>query len=479
MDDVCALILAAGKGTRMKSDVAKVLHETAGRTMIGHVLAAVEEAGFGKVFVVVGHQGEAVRREVGEKGECVWQHEQLGTGHAVLEAGSRIEAAREEKDDFHVMVLYGDTPLVTDELLREVLDKHRTSRAAATLVSVIREDPTGYGRIIRDEEGKFAEIVEETEATPEQAAIKEVNAGLYCFRARPLFSHLPEVESDNEQGEYYLVDVLPLLLDRGGKVEVMRAHDPTLLLGVNDRQDLAEAGRILRRKHMNGLMKKGVSIVDPSATYVDPSVTVQKDVTIYPFTILNGDTEIASGCEIGPSTHLEDVKVGPDTVIKQSVVTNSRIGRGVTIGPFSHIRPETSVHDGAKVGNYAEIKKSQIGESSKVPHHSYVGDSVIGKEVNMGAGVVTVNYDGYEKHETVIEDGAFIGCNVNLIAPVKVRAGGFVAAGSTINRDVPEKALGIARGRQVNKEGWVERRRRLMERRHGSDSISEEAEEDE
>lgn len=450
---ITALILAAGKGTRMKSSLPKVLHPVAGKPMVCHVVDAVRQAGIQRVAVVVGFGADQVRAVLDDV-IFVHQDRQLGTGHAVIAAAGAI------KDSSWVLVLPGDAPLVTAGTFAPLLAR-RVDDVGAVVLTAVVADPTGYGRIVRDRDGSIARIVEEADATPEQKMIKEVNTGIILFRVEPLLRALEQVRTDNSQGEYYLVDVLPLLAAAGHKIEAVTAGatDVGALVGVNDRIDLAAAEAVMRRRVLDRLMLDGVTIVDPETTFIDAGVRIGADTVIEPFTIIRGDTEIGQRCRIGPGAEIIDSRIGDDCSIGRSVLEQSRLGNSVTVGPFCHLRAGTDLADGVKVGNFAEIKNTRVDAGSKVPHHSYLGDAVIGRGVNIGAGVVTVNYDGRKKHQTVIADGAFIGCNVNLVAPVQVGREGYVAAGSTIDMDVPERSLAIARERQSNKLGWVDRRR--------------------
>ncbi len=446
------VVLAAGHGKRMRSDLLKVLHPVGGVPMVALVLDALREAGVGRVIAVVGHQREAVRQLLGDRVEYAVQERQLGTGHALLQARPLID------DGADAVVLYGDTPLLTPETLARLIRVHREREAAATLLTVTVEDPRGYGRIVRDAAGRFERIVEEADAGPAEKAIREVNPGIYCFRAGPLFAALERVRPDNAQGEYYLVDVIPDLLAGGFRVETVLTEEPLEVQGVNTRRDLARAEAALRERVLNRLMDSGVTVVDPATTYVSPRARVGRDTVLAPFTVIEGETEVGRGCRLGPGAHITGCRLGDGVRVWHSVLEESQVADGVTIGPFSHLRAGSRLEPGVQVGNFAEVKNSHLGAGTKVHHHSYIGDAVIGSRVNIGAGVVTVNYDGVAKHPTHIGDGAFIGCNANLVAPVRVADGGYVAAGSTINQDVPPGALAIARARQENKQGWVEKR---------------------
>ena len=422
--------------------------------MIEHVLAAAKMAGAERNIVVIGFNAEQVRDQVGGGAEFAVQAEQLGTGHAVQQAAGLI-------GDFAgpVLVLCGDTPLLTGELLRRLVDKHNAAKAAATVLTAIMPDPTGYGRVIRDEAGRVRKIVEQKDALPAELAVGEGNTGIYCFDRRRLFAALAQVTCNNKQGEYYLTDVIGILTREDAVVEAVTADDYRQTLGINSRLQLAGAEKIIRRRKLEALMESGVTIMDPDSTFIDDEVEVGSDTVIYPFTWLEGSTEIGGYCEIGPNCRLTDSMVGDNCRLHFVYAHECRIGSEVTVGPYVHIRPGTVLDRRVKVGNFVEIKNSQVGEHSKVPHLSYIGDTDMGARVNIGSGTITVNYDGREKHRTAIEDDAFIGCNSNLIAPVTVGRGAYVAAGSTITKDVPPVALGVARARQTNIEGWVNRRK--------------------
>jgi len=464
-DTATALVLAAGQGTRMKSGLAKVLHPIAGKPMLAHVTAAARAAGAEDIVVVVGYQGERVIEAMGEGLRFVWQKEQKGTGHAVLQAEALVG-----KGEGPLLVLYGDTPLITSDCLRALLARHREAAATVTVLTTELPRPRGYGRIVRDAAGRIAGIVEEADATPEQLAVKEVNTGIYCFEREALFDALKSVTRDNAQGEYYLTDVIGLLINRGRKVEALQWEDSESVLGVNDRIDLARAAAVLRRRILESLMLSGVTVVDPASTYVDAEVRIGRDAVIHPMTVIEGRTVIGEGSIIGPGARIKDTVIGSGVRIVDSTLEESRVGDGATVGPYSHLRRGTVVGEGVKIGNYAEIKGSVIGARSKVSHHSYIGDARLGEGVNIGAGVVTVNYDGIDKHQTDVQDGAFIGCNVNLVAPVKVGREAYVAAGSTITKDVPEGSLAVARERQANISGWVRRFKRRKSRNDNRDS---------
>ncbi len=456
MSGAVAVILAAGQGTRMRSKHAKVLHPVGGRPMLHTVVDTVRQAGFGRIIVVVGHLADQVQAACGDLGvEFVLQAEQLGTGHAVAQAEPLLAG-----HEGPVLVTYGDTPLFRPQTMANLLARHRAAGAAATLLSAFVDDPTGYGRIVRDAAtGRLVRIVEQKDATPEEAAIREINSGTYCFDGPSLFSALKEVRPQNAQGEYYLTDVLGLLVRDGRPVEVVVAPDAREVLGVNDRVELARAEAILRRRIVEHWMLAGVTVANPDTVYIDPQAVLHKDAVIMPFTFIRGASVIGEDARIGPHAEIEDSEVGPGASVERSVVRGSRIGPGCTVGPFAYLRPGTVLEAKAKAGSFVEIKKSVIGPGSKVPHLSYLGDATVGRDVNVGAGTITCNYDGFGKYPTYIEDGAFIGSNTNLVAPVRIGAGAYTGAGSTITRDVPPDALAVERANQLVKPGWAAKKR--------------------
>ncbi len=454
MANPIVIVLAAGKSKRMCSETPKVLHSVAGRPMILHVVDAVRGLGPERIIVVVGDQTQPIEELLGEDFTYVRQEQSLGTGHAV----AQVKPAELAGGSGEVLVVYGDVPTITSESLRDLLAAHRRDRAAATILTARVPNPTGLGRILRAPSGEFLSIIEEADASPLEREIAEVNSGLYCFQADQLMRRVGELTRENSQGEYYLTDVLTILRAQGEKVSLYPIDDPSVVRSINNRRELAEAEQILRQRLLAHLMDQGVTVVDPASTFVGHGVQVGEDTILYPFTFLEGATQVGRACGIGPGAHLVDTLVGDRSVIRHSVVEGSRLAAGVTVGPYAHLRQGTELATGVRVGNFAEIKNSALGEGCRVSHHCYVGDASVGADVNLGAGAVVVNYDGRQKHRTRIGSGAFVGCNANLVAPVDVAAGSFVGAGSTITRDVPAGALGVARARQVNIENWASRR---------------------
>jgi bifunctional UDP-N-acetylglucosamine pyrophosphorylase/glucosamine-1-phosphate N-acetyltransferase len=456
MSDVHVVVLAAGKGTRMKSALPKVLHKAGGLTLIEHVLRAVRPLGAASTTLVVGHGAEQVKRSL-----TGWpavrfarQEPQLGTAHALAQVEPLLEGARGQ-----ILVLSGDVPRLRSATLARLSAAQRESRAPAVLLTAIVEHPYGYGRLIRDH-GRVVRIVEERDASDEERKIREINAGVYAFALEPLFDSLRAIAPVNAQDEYYLPDLIAIYARAGRQVDAVAVDDAAEIQGINSRSELAEVSRAVRQSKNDELMAAGVTIEDPATTYVDPGVNVGPDTVIHPGVHLQGHTHIGAGCEIGPGVRILDSTLGDGVVVlDHSVIAGSRVGSGAQLGPFAHLRPETVVGEGARIGNFVELKKTAIGRGSKANHLSYLGDATIGEGVNVGAGTITCNYDGRAKHHTIIEDGAFIGSDSQLVAPVRVGSGAYVAAGSCITEDVPADTLGIARARQVNREGWPSRRR--------------------
>ena len=447
------IILAAGKGTRMKSKLPKVLHKVCGKEMLRHVIDAAKSAGSTREVAVIGNGAELVQEKISGV-EFVLQSEQLGTGHAVLCAKEKFS-----KSKGSLMILCGDTPLITADLLKKLSDAHEKSKAAATVLTAEMPDATGYGRIIREEDGSFKKIVEHKDATDSEKNIREVNAGIYCFDVQKLFSALAEVKNENSQGEYYLPDALTILKNSGEKISVYEADDFTLTLGINSRVQLAEAETILRQRKNFELMDNGVTILDPATTFIDSEVEIGQDTIIYPNTYLEGKTKIGTDCEIGPNTRFTNMLIGDKVQVQFSCCHDSEICDGVILGPYVHIRPGSKISAKVKIGNFVEVKNSTIGEGSKLPHLQYIGDTDMGSGCNMGCGTITVNYDGKTKFRTTIGDNVFVGCNSNLVAPVTLEDGSYIAAGSTITKNVPKNNLAVARSRQTNIENWADKRK--------------------
>ncbi|WP_277300968.1 bifunctional UDP-N-acetylglucosamine diphosphorylase/glucosamine-1-phosphate N-acetyltransferase GlmU [Veillonella montpellierensis] len=450
MKDIGALILAAGKGTRMKSKLPKVLHKVAGKAMVERVLDTVQSLGTEKNIIVIGFGGDMVKDYIGDRADFVVQEEQKGTGHAVKQAQPMLETF-----DGTILVLCGDTPLVKRETLQALLETHEAMHAAATVLTAHMPDPTGYGRIIRDDQGHVLRIVEQKDGKPEELAVTEVNTGMYAFDSHTLWPCLAQLSDDNAQGELYITDVISILVNAGECVSAYVTDDFEESLGVNSRAQLAEAEAILKHRKNRELMESGVTIIDPLNTYVAPEVTVGQDTILYPGTILEGHTIIGRECQIGPHTRLTNVTVGDGNTIHFTYGHDCEIKNNTDIGPYVHVRPNTVIYDTVHIGNFVEVKNSHVGEGTKLPHLSYIGDSDIGSGVNIGCGSITVNYDGKIKHRTTIGNGAFVGCNSNLVAPVTVGEYSYIGAGSTITKDVPSKALAVGRSKQIIKEHWV------------------------
>lgn len=446
------LILAAGKGTRMKSKMPKVLHKVGGKPMLQHVIDAAKKAGSVREVAVIGSGAELVKRNISGV-EFVLQEEQLGTGHAVLAAKENFVGS-----EGTLLILCGDTPLLTSELLKDFVAAHESSDCAATVMTAKMPDATGYGRIVYAADGSLQKIVEDKDATDDEKKILEVNAGVYCFDVQKLFDALDKVGNENAQGEYYLPDVLPILKDAGEKIGTFTAPYCMETIGINNRTQLAAADKALRMRKEQELMEAGVTIIDPNTTFIDSNVQIGQDTIIYPNTYIEGATVIGEDCEIGPNVRFNDMKVGNKVKVQFSYCHEAEILDGVTMGPYVHIRPGTTIGNNVKIGNFVEVKNSNVGEGSKLPHLQYIGDSDVGAGVNIGCGTVTCNYDGKKKYRTIIENNAFIGCNTNLVAPVKVGEGAYIGAGSTITKEVPKNNLAIARARQVNIEVWNDKR---------------------
>jgi bifunctional UDP-N-acetylglucosamine pyrophosphorylase/glucosamine-1-phosphate N-acetyltransferase len=442
----------------MKSRQAKVLHRAGGRALIEHVVdTALDLTSAERIFVVVGHQGDEVRKAVTHPGiHFVEQKEQKGTGHAVLAGRKWLEPL-----SGYLMILYGDSPLLRSETLLELVNRQVESSAAGTLLSAEMEDPTGYGRVIRnDADLSVEEIVEQKAANPQQLAIREANMGIYCFQAGLFWQYAGEMKTNNPAGEYYLTDMVGILNGAGYSVHAMRIDDPNEALGINDRIDLANVDRILRMRKARQLMRDGVTIESPETVVIDSHAQIGMDTVVEAGARILGRTAIGENCHIGAGAIVQDSQIGAGVhIYPYTLVSHSRLGRGVHAGPFARLRPETHVGEGAHIGNFVELKKAEMGAGSKAGHLSYLGDSRIGAGVNIGAGTITCNYDGFAKHVTKIGDGAFIGSHSTLVAPVEIGAGAYTAAGSVVTDPVPANALALGRAPQVVKEEWAAKRR--------------------
>lgn len=447
MQKVTTVILAAGHGKRMKSNLPKVLHNVSGMSMVEHVIRVAQSVNSENIVCVVGHGKEQVKAQLKDAPvKFVEQNIQLGTGHAVMMADDYIT----EGD---ILVLFGDVPLLSELTLNDFVAMHQNGDNDATVLSTIVDDPKGYGRIVRGSRG-FERIVEHKDATPEELDIREINSGIMVVKAQILKTLLKQLENDNEQNEYYLTDIFELILKQQGKIGVMVAEDDYEVMGINDRYNLSLADEYMQKRIKKKWMLEGVTMISPASTYIEIDVQIGRDTFIYPNSILQGNTIIGEACIIGPSADIKNSTINNGVSVKHSTIVDSKVDEKSSIGPYAYLRPKSDIGKHVKIGDFVEVKNSKVGDHSKVSHLSYVGDGEVGTNVNVGCGVVFVNYDGQKKHLTQIEDNAFIGCNTNLVAPVKVGKGAYVAAGSTITDDVPEGALAIARGRQVIKTSW-------------------------
>ena len=456
--DLHIVILAAGKGTRMKSAMPKVLHAVAGRPLIDRVLETAATLRPETTTLVLGHEADQVRTHFGRRTDVhlVLQEPQLGTGHALLQAAPVLRGRQGT-----VVLLSGDVPLLTAQSLNGLVQTHEEAKAAATVLTAVAERPYGYGRIVRSQ-GRMTRIVEERDASPAQRRIQEINSGIYAFELAPLFEALERIGSDNAQGEYYLPDLVSIYRRRRRVVATYTIANAVEIQGVNSRTELAEVSRMVRQQKNEELMAAGVTLIDPATTYVDTDVEVGADTVIYPCVFLERGTKIGAACEIHSGTRIVNSTIGDRVVIRNhTVITDSSVGNGAKLGPFAHLRPGAELGHDTHVGNFVELKKTRLGAGSKANHLAYLGDATIGANVNVGAGTITCNYDGAAKHQTVIEDGTFVGSNSTLVAPLRLGKESYVAAGSAITTDIPGGALGIGRGRQENKDGWVAKRKRV------------------
>lgn len=456
MSQLMSIILAAGAGTRMKSKIPKVLHKVCGQTLVDHVVDAVEEIGCNHIVAITGHGREEVEAQLESRGvKFALQAEQLGTGHAVQMAADQIG------DDENVLILCGDTPLLEPSSLKGLVDLMVEKNYSGALLTTFAQDPTGYGRILRNEKDEVVGIVEHKDATDEQRAIKEINPAVYCFKGDVLKKALSELDNNNAQGEYYLTDVIGIIRGYGHVIGGYAVEDASQMLGVNSRVQLHEAEQIMQARILNKLMIEGVTIINANNTYIEKKVQIGRDTIIYPGSFITGTTSIGEDCHIGPDARIENTKVADRVEVRASTLLDSCVDDDTKVGPYAYLRPKSQIGKNVKVGDFVEVKNSTIGDNSKVSHLAYIGDGDVGQDVNIGCGVVFVNYDGKNKNRTTVKDGAFVGCNANLVAPVTVSEGAYVAAGSTVTENVEEKSLAIARARQVNKTGWVEKKNLL------------------
>lgn len=448
---ITSIILAAGEGKRMYSKVPKVLHKVCGTPMVEHVINCARKLGDSEPVVVIGHGADQVSKAISGV-KFVIQEKQLGTGHAVMQAEKYII-------DGDILILYGDTPLLKSETLMDMHEAHKRAGYGATILTSDFQDPTGYGRIVRNAENLVDAIVEEKDADSSTKLIKEINSGIYFFNGKELKEALKYLNNNNAQGEYYLTDVIGIMRGRGLKIGAYKIRDNEDIMGVNNRYQLSCANAIMKDRIAKKLMLDGVTIIDPNNTYIETSVKIERDVTIYPGCILEGDTTIQEDSVIGPNTRIKDGKIGRGVSVQNSIVLESSIGEGTSVGPFAYIRPGNKIGKHARIGDFVEMKNSNFGDHSKASHLTYVGDGDVGNNVNLGCGVVFVNYDGKNKNRTYVGDDSFIGCNANLIAPVRINSNSYIAAGTTVTKEVPKDSLAIGRARQENKKGWVTERK--------------------
>ncbi|WP_083378563.1 bifunctional UDP-N-acetylglucosamine diphosphorylase/glucosamine-1-phosphate N-acetyltransferase GlmU [Enterococcus timonensis] len=450
--DRFVIILAAGQGTRMKSKLYKVLHPVCGKSMVNHVVSAAEELQPEKIITIVGFGAEKVQAELGDRVTYVLQEQQLGTGHAVLQTKSLLEGQTGT-----TVVLSGDAPLLTAGTIENLFADHQKYQRGATILTALAENPTGYGRIVRDEAGAVEKIVEQKDADEKIAAIHEVNTGTYCFDNELLFEALKEINTENAQGEYYLTDIIEILKKQNKAVGAMVMEDFSESMGVNDRLALAEATSVMQRRINNEHMKNGVTMIDPQHTYIDIDVTIGSDTVIEGGVTLKGQTKIGADCLITTGSALENAMIEDGVVVRSSAIEDSIVRKNADVGPFAHLRPQSDIGEHVHIGNFVEVKKSTVDTGTKIGHLTYVGDATLGKNINIGCGTIFVNYDGKNKHHTNVGDNVFIGCNANLVAPLSIGENAFIAAGSTITKDVPAAAMAIARSRQENKLDYAKK----------------------
>jgi bifunctional UDP-N-acetylglucosamine pyrophosphorylase/glucosamine-1-phosphate N-acetyltransferase len=449
-----SVIMAAGMGTRMKSKMPKVIHKVCGKEICRWVIDAAKNAGSDKVCTIVGHRADMVKEILGDICEFALQAEQKGTGHAVMQAIDVIKSAKKE-----VVILNGDIPLITAESIKKAVNYHRENGNQATVITAVLDDATGYGRIVRGDDGGVRKIVEQKDANDEEKKINEINSGMYVFDSESLLYALEKLTPNNAQGEYYLTDTLEILLNAGKKVGGYAIADNDEIRGINDRIQLDEAEKIMQKRINEYHMRNGVTIRNPQSVCIEDDVEIGSDSEIYQNVTIKSGTKIGSDCVIGSGSTLDKAIIGDGVNVISSVIIESEVGAGTNVGPFAYIRPNCTVGSDVKVGDFVELKNSTIGDGTKISHLTYIGDSDVGKGVNFGCGTVTVNYDGKKKYRTTIGDNCFIGCNTNLVSPVNVGDGAYIAAGSTITEDIPEDNLSIARARQVNKDGWKDKRK--------------------
>lgn len=449
-----SVILAAGMGTRMKSKMPKVLHKVCGKPLSKWVIDASKAAGADKVCAVVGHKAETVKEVLGDVCEFALQAEQKGTGHAVMQA---IDVIKNSKGE--VVILNGDTPLITAETINKAIEYHKNNGNQATVITAILDDATGYGRIVRDNDGSVLKIVEQKDASEEEKKINEVNSGMYVFDAQSLVYALDKITPNNAQGEYYLTDTLEILLSAGKKIGGYAISDNDEIRGINDRVQLNEAEKIMQKRINEYHMRNGVTMRNPESVYIEDSVEIGNDTEICQNVTIKSGTKIGSDCVIGSGSMLNRAVIHDGVDVLSSVILESEVDEGTHVGPFAYIRPNCHVGKEVKVGDFVELKNSNIDDGTKISHLTYIGDSDVGKRVNFGCGTVTCNYDGKKKYRTTIGDDCFVGCNTNFVSPINVGDGVYIAAGSTITEDIPENSLSIARARQVNKEGWKDKRK--------------------
>ncbi|AEB74827.1 bifunctional N-acetylglucosamine-1-phosphate uridyltransferase/glucosamine-1-phosphate acetyltransferase [Clostridium botulinum] len=445
-----AVVLAAGKGKRMKSTLPKVLHKVSGKEMINQVIDTLRKSDIQDIDLVIGNGAEEVKKATEDRKVMYSiQSEQLGTGHALMCAKDFLEGK-----DGVVAVFTGDAPLITSKTVKDLIEFHNKGEFKATILTALVNNPFGYGRIIRDNSGEVKKIVEHKDCTSDELKVNEINSGMYCFDIKELLNNLDKLQNNNSQGEYYLTDIIELLKEKGCKVGAISV-DSDEIRGVNSRVQLAEAEEILRLRINNMHMENGVTLIDPKNTYIGSDVVIEEETVIYPGNVIEGNTVIKKGCILYPNSRIKDSVIESKVEIQSSVILESHVGKNTTVGPFAYIRPESNIGEGARIGDFVEIKKSTIGNGTKVSHLTYIGDAEVGSDCNFGCGTVVVNYDGKTKNKTIIGDNSFIGCNTNLVSPVEVEDNTYIAAGSTITKKVEAGDLAIARAKQVNIKGWV------------------------